>query len=190
MPEKLILSTVSAWALGNRFEETVAQKNEAMREARIAKQDGDLSENAPYQAAKEKFRTMGRIQRRLTKEMNDLLSAGHRVVDPLSWVTDAKVSEADIGVVTLLERAGNKDPFLIAGARDHHIPEDGNIIPIPYTSPLGKVLMGRIAGEHFSVPINGETQSIKVLELRRPTRPEILAIFPSLKEEGTGEREE
>ena len=65
MQEKIILSTVSAWELGDKFETTKAQKNEALREAQIAKQDGDLSENAPYQAAKEKFRTMGRIQRRL-----------------------------------------------------------------------------------------------------------------------------
>jgi len=69
MQEKIILSTVSAWELGDKFETTKAQKNEALREAQIAKQDGDLSENAPYQAAKEKFRTMGRIQRRLRVEL-------------------------------------------------------------------------------------------------------------------------
>jgi transcription elongation GreA/GreB family factor len=74
MQEKIIISTVSAWELGTKFETTKAKKNEALREAKIAKQDGDLSENAPYQAAKEKFRTMGRIQRRLTKEMNEVIN--------------------------------------------------------------------------------------------------------------------
>jgi hypothetical protein len=57
MPEKIILTTVSAWELGEKFEDARAQKNEALHEAKLAKQDGDLSENAPYQAAKEKFRT-------------------------------------------------------------------------------------------------------------------------------------
>ena len=97
MQEKIILSTVSAWELGEKFETTRAQKNDALREAKIAKQDGDLSENAPYQAAKEKFRTMGRIQRRLTGEMNKLIAQGHTVVDPLSWVTVKAVAAVEIG---------------------------------------------------------------------------------------------
>src|ERR1700692_2065611 len=92
MREKIIISTVSAWELGAKFETTRAQKNEALREAKIAKQDGDLSENAPYQEAKEKFRTMGRIQRRLTGEMNELIAQGHTVVDQLSWVTENAVA--------------------------------------------------------------------------------------------------
>src|SRR6516164_869723 len=97
MQEKIILSTVSAWELGEKFETTRTQKNEALREAKIAKQDGDLSENAPYQAAKEKFRTMGRIQRRLTREMNELIKQGHRIVDPLSWVTDKPAIVVELG---------------------------------------------------------------------------------------------
>src|ERR1700745_1989571 len=97
MPEKIILSTVSAWELGEKFETTRASKNEALREARVAKLDGDLSENAPYQAAKEKFRTMGRIQRRLTREMNELIEQGHVVVDPLSWVQDSSIDAAELG---------------------------------------------------------------------------------------------
>src|SRR5258708_20529815 len=89
MDGRIILSTVSAWELGERFETTQAQKNEALREAKIAKQDGDLSDNAPYQAAKEKFRTMRRVQRRLTGEMNHLINQAHRLAHPRSCVTDA-----------------------------------------------------------------------------------------------------
>ena len=32
MPEKIIISTVSAWELGAKFETTRAQKNEALRD--------------------------------------------------------------------------------------------------------------------------------------------------------------
>src|SRR6201997_1499815 len=137
MQEKIILSTISAWELGEKFETTKAQKNEALREAQIAKQDGDLSENAPYQAAKEKFRTMGRIQRRLTGEMNALIAQGHTVVDPLSWVTEKPVAVIELGTVVELELSGEKQTVLIAGARDHHFPAEGEILPIPYNSPLG-----------------------------------------------------
>jgi transcription elongation GreA/GreB family factor len=180
--EKIILSTVSAWELGDRFESTQAQKNEALREAKVAKLDGDLSENAPYQAAKEKFRTMGRIQRRLTREMDQLLAEGHRLVDPLTWVNDNVPAEVDLGTVVVIDLDGEREKFLIAGARDHHIPHEGDILPIPYTSPLGHALLGKHAKDRFTVTIREAVRTVSIYSIRRPTRDEILAIFPVLKE--------
>src|SRR5258707_14807725 len=117
--EKLILSTVSVYALGDHFDTTKAKKNEALREAKIAKQDGDLSENAPYQAAKEKFRTIGRVQRRLTGEMNHLINQGHRLVDPRSWVMDAPAEAIEIGTIVEMELNAAAEQFLISGTSDN-----------------------------------------------------------------------
>ena len=180
--EKTILSTVSAWELGEKFESTRASKNEALREAKIAKQDGDLSENAPYQAAKEKFRTMGRIQRRLTREMNELIDQGHTIVDPLSWVKLVPADAVELGTVVQLEQGGETRLVLIAGARDHHFPAEGNIVPVPYNSPLGKALFHRSAGESFAAIINGNKVTLIVITVRRPASEEILQIFPMLRE--------
>jgi transcription elongation GreA/GreB family factor len=185
MLEKIILSTVSAWELGEKFEVTKAQKNDALREAKIAKQDGDLSENAPYQAAKEKFRTMGRIQRRLTGEMNQLIAQGHLVVDPLSWATEKPVAAVELGTVAEIQLGGEEQTVLIAGARDHHFPENGEVIPIPYNSPLGTVLIGRRPGDHFTAQINGNPQTIWVVHVSRPTLIDIFNIFPALREDET-----
>ena len=182
MAEKTIISTVSAWELGEKFETTRASKNEALREARIAKQDGDLSENAPYQAAKEKFRTMGRIQRRLTREMNELIERGHTIVDPLSWVQETPAETVELGTVVEVEQGGETRLVLVAGARDHHFPAEGNIMPVPYNSPLGKVLLHRGAGERFAATINGSSFVLVIISLRRPTRDEIFQIFPMLRE--------
>ena len=182
MKEKIILSTVSAWELGDQFDSAQAQKNEALREAKAAKLDGDLSENAPYQAAKEKFRTMGRIQRRLTGEMDHLLEEGHRLVDPLTWVNDNAPDAVELGAVVVIDLDSEREKFLVAGARDHHIPDEGDILPIPYTSPLGHALIGKHAKESFSVTIRDTVRRVHVHSLRRPTREEILAIFPALKE--------
>jgi transcription elongation GreA/GreB family factor len=190
MQEKIILSTVSAWELGDKFETTKAQKNEALREAQIAKQDGDLSENAPYQAAKEKFRTMGRIQRRLTGEMNALIAQGHTVVDPLSWVTEKAVAVIELGTIVELELSGEKQTVLIAGARDHHFPTEGEILPIPYNSPLGAALINHRASEHFAAQINGNQQTILIVQARRPTLVEMLNIFPTLRAEESSQRGE
>jgi transcription elongation GreA/GreB family factor len=186
MQEKIIISTVSAWELGAKFESARAQKNEALREAKIAKQDGDLSENAPYQAAKEKFRTMGRIQRRLTKEMNELINRGHTIVDPLSWVTEKPVIAVELGTVAEIEQSGEKQTVLIAGARDHHFPSEGEIIPIPYNSPLGKALINRQVGDRFTTQINGNQQTIAILRISRPTEAEIFHIFPALQDPAEG----
>ena len=183
MKEKIILSTVSAWQLGDQFDSAQAQKNEALREAKVAKLDGDLSENAPYQAAKEKFRTMGRIQRRLTGEMDHLLEEGHRLVDPLTWVNDNVPEAVELVAVVVIDLDSEREKFLVAGARDHHIPNEGDILPIPYTSPLGHALIGKHAKESFSVTIRDTVRRVHVHSLRRPTREEILAIFPALKEE-------
>jgi transcription elongation GreA/GreB family factor len=180
--EKIILSTVSAWELGDQFASTQAQKNEALREAKVAKLDGDLSENAPYQAAKEKFRTMGRIQRRLTGEMDHLLKEGHRLVDPLTWVNHTVPEAVELGTVVAMDLDGEHEKFLVAGARDHHVPNEGDILPLPYTSPLGHALMGKREKESFSVTIGETMRSVKIHAIRHPTREEILAIFPALKE--------
>jgi transcription elongation GreA/GreB family factor len=180
--EKIILSTVSAWELGDRFESTQAQKNDALREAKVAKLDGDLSENAPYQAAKEKFRTMGRIQRRLTHEMDQLLAQGHRLVDPLTWVNDNVPEEVELGAVVVVALDREREKFLIAGARDHNIPNEGDILPLPYSSPLGQAMMGKCEKDSFTVTIREAVRSVTIHSIRRPTRDEILAIFPALKE--------
>ena len=183
MDGKIILSTVSAWELGERFETTQAKKNEALREAKIAKQDGDLSENAPYQAAKETFRAMGRVQRRLTKEMNALINQGHRLVDPRSWVTDAPIEAVDIGAIVEMELNGDTEQFLIAGARDNQVPDAGEVLPLPYNSPLGTVLLGHKPNDRFVVDINSHQQTVLVRRVRRPAAEEILQIFPVLREE-------
>jgi hypothetical protein len=72
---------------------------------------------------------------------------------------------------------------LIAGARDHHFPAEGDIVPVPYNSPLGKLLMHRVAGDRFSVMINGNNDTVVIIAVRRPTKVEIFQVFPILREE-------
>jgi hypothetical protein len=71
--------------------------------------------------------------------------------------------------------------LLIAGARDHHLPSQGDVIPIPYNSPLGKALADRQVGDQFAVDLNGQAQQITVKNIRRPTEGEIYSIFPALR---------
>src|SRR5262249_4376878 len=119
---------------------------------------------------------MGRIQRRLTGEMDHLLKEGHRLVDPLTWVNDNVPEAVELGAVVVIDLDGEREKFLVAGARDHHIPNQGDILPIPYTSPLGHALIGRQAKESFNVTIREAARSVDTHSIRRPTRKKILAI--------------
>jgi transcription elongation GreA/GreB family factor len=125
---------------------------------------------------------MGRIQRRITGEMNELIERGHTVVDPLSWVKEGQAKEVELGSVVELEQDGEPRLILVAGARDHHFPAQGNIVPVPYNSPLGKVLLQRRAGERFTAVINGNNSALGILAVRWPTSDEIFNIWPKLSQ--------
>jgi transcription elongation GreA/GreB family factor len=100
----------------------------------------------------------------------------------MSWVTEKPVGAVELGTVAEILLGGERQTVLIAGARDHHFPSEGQIIPIPYNSPLGSVLLNHRVGEHFTAQINGNQQTIAIARVSRPTLIEILNIFPVLRE--------
>jgi len=106
-------------------------------------------------------------------------------VDPRSWVMDAPAEAIEIGTIVEIEMELNAaaEQFLIAGARDNQVPDSGEILPLPYNSPLGTVLLGRRAKDRFIASVNAREQTICVHRVRRPTTDEILQIFPGLQEE-------
>jgi transcription elongation GreA/GreB family factor len=104
------------------------------------------------------------------------------LVDPRTWVTDPIPETVEIGTVVEIELNHNREWFLIAGARDNQVPDSGNILPLPYNSPLGKVLLGRKPEDRFVANVNAHENSVLIRQIRRPTSEEILRIFPALKE--------
>jgi hypothetical protein len=115
--------------------------------------------------------------------MNHLISQGHRLVDPRSWVTNAPAEAIEIGTIVEMELNDLAEQFLIAGARDNQVPDSGTILPLPYNSPLGAVLLGQRANARFVASVNAREQTICIHRVRRPTADEILQIFPSLRGE-------
>jgi transcription elongation GreA/GreB family factor len=102
-------------------------------------------------------------------------------VDPFSWVRSDRPEKVEIGTVVDINESGEEMILLIAGARDHHLPSQGDVIPIPYNSPLGRALADHQVGDEFAVELNGQTQQIIVKNIRRPTENEIYNIFPALR---------
>jgi transcription elongation GreA/GreB family factor len=181
MAEKIIVSRPSLQSLADKHDLHAAQKRAAQREAKVAKEWGDLSENAEYKASKEKFRLAGRIQQRLVRELKKLEDTGYEVVDPLDWVR-AKVQTpvVRVGVVVRLVQQRLVEDYLIVGAKDQDLPLDQPLVPLPYTSPLGAAIYGLLAPRSVEVVIAGEKRGITIESVRSPTLDEVLGLYPEL----------
>jgi transcription elongation GreA/GreB family factor len=181
MPQKLIVSRPSLQNLAETLDKHTSEKFAAQREAKIAKEWGDLSENAEYKASKEKFRLAGRLQQRVGRELKHLQNQGYEIVDPLDWArTKEAPGRVEVGVVARVTQHGFTEDYLLAGAKDHHLPADAALVPVPYTSPLGQALMDRAPATRIEAAIAGETRVLQLESLRRPTRAEIIELYPEL----------
>jgi transcription elongation factor GreA len=181
MPERLIVTQPSLQKLAETLDRHAAEKNQAQREAKVAKEWGDLSENAEYKASKEKFRLAGRLQQRMVRELKGLENIGYDIVDPLDWVRlPTNLSMVAVGVVARVTQGDFTEDYLLAGAKDQHLPTDQTLVPVPYTSPLGAALMGKSAPERFQTIIAGEPRVLELVSLRAPTLEEVLELYPEL----------
>jgi len=181
MSRKVIVSRPSLQHLAETLDKHTSEKFQAQREAKVAKEWGDLSENAEYKASKEKFRLAGRLQQRVGRELKSLQNQGYEVVDPLDWAKAGGVpARVEVGVVARVTQNGFTEDYLLAGAKDNHLPTDIALVPVPYTSPLGQALMEQTAPRQIEASIAGETRKLRIESLRRPTRDEIVQLYPEL----------
>jgi transcription elongation GreA/GreB family factor len=181
MTKKLIVSRSSLQSLADKHDLHASQKRTAQREAKVAKEWGDLSENAEYKASKEKFRLAGRIQQRLVRELKKLEDTGYEVVDPLDWVRGGSGGgRVEVGTVARVLQAGVAEDYLVVGAKDQNLPLDQAVLPLPYTSPLGQALYGLVAPQSVEAVIAGERRVLWLESVRLPEMEEVLALYPEL----------
>ena len=181
MSERLIVTSTSLQTMAEKHDLHAGEKNKAKREAKVAKEWGDLSENAEYKASKEKFRLAGRLQQRMVWEFKKLETAGYIVVNPMDWAEmAAPVVLVTVGVVARVKQGRFTEDYLLVGAKDQHLPMDLALVPVPYTSPLGQALMGQAAPKKMEALIAGEKRELEILSLRVPSRSEVLDLFPEL----------
>lgn len=182
MKERLIVSRPSLQLLAETLDKHTNEKFAAKREAKVAKEWGDLSENAEYKASKEKFRLAGRLQGRVGRELKSLDDQGYTLVDPLDWaLVPGKPARVEVGVVARVAQEGFTEDYLIAGAKDTALPPEATLIAVPYTSPLGQALFGHAAPAKLQATLAGEPRALHIKSLRRPTRAEIIELYPELK---------
>jgi transcription elongation factor GreA len=126
---------------------------EAIAEARS---HGDLSENAEYDAAKER---QGFVEGRI-KEIESKLS--------IAQIIDPKVLDADgrcvFGATVDLEdlESGDKVTYQIVGDDEASL-KDGKI---SISSPIARALIGKLAGDVADVQAPGGIRSYEVLDVK------------------------
>ena len=122
-----------------------------------ARDKGDLSENAEYDAAKE---AQGLLEMKISKLKN--MRASSRVIDP----KDLDLSKVNIQTkVRLLNKKFNKEViYYIVGESEANLREG----KISVKSPIGEGLMGKKIGEVAEISVPAGVIQFEVLEVSLP----------------------
>lgn len=133
------------------------QKRELTDEVSRAAALGDLRENGEYHAARERLQ---HVAKRLS-ELDNKLSQVHFIDD-----LDISVDEARVGALVKLRDEQTKEEFsyTLVGP-DEADPQKGKL---SIASPLGKSLLGKKKGEHFTLNLPRAIVKYFVVKIERP----------------------
>ncbi len=120
----------------------------------VARDFGDLSENAEFDAAVE---AQGMLQARIN-DLQDKLSRAY-LVDRTNLPTDRVVFGSKVRVLDI-DMAEEED-FVLVGPGE----EDYDNNKILLTSPIGQGLVGKKLGDEVEVPIPKGTLRLKIIEI-------------------------
>lgn len=122
-----------------------------------ARSHGDLSENAEYDAAKER---QGLIEGRV-REIEDKIARA-QVIDPAKLTGDTVKFGA---TVQLVDEDDAEVTYAIVGVEEANI--DNGLISI--SSPIARALIGRSAGDWVEVQTPGGIRGYEVLDIKFQT---------------------
>jgi transcription elongation factor GreA len=155
MEESSYLTREGAEKLRKELVELKGPAREALsKRLRSAIQQGDLSENADYHAAKEEQGFLeGRIQ-----ELE-------RILKNVTIIDDTKRDNSVVVVgnhVTVEEEGIGEDTFFIVGPKE----ADPMNSRISFESPIGKALMEKKVGETVSITTPNGTIKMKIVSIK------------------------
>jgi transcription elongation factor GreA len=134
----------------------VHARKEVAQKIAEARAQGDLSENAEYDAAREE---QGLLELRINK-MEQMLSK-------TSIIDESEIDVSKVGIMTkvrvLNEKTKRESTYQIVSQEEADF--EGGKISI--SSPIGKALMGQIVGGVVQVKVPAGVLNLKVLEITR-----------------------
>ena len=132
------------------------ERQKISEEIAEARAQGDLSENAEYDAAKE---AQGHLEARIVKMENALASA--RVVNE-DEVDASKARILSNGRV-MNQKAKREATYTLVAAQEADLKRNR----ISVESPIGKALLGREVGETVAVRVPAGTVQLEILDITR-----------------------
>lgn len=121
-----------------------------------ARAQGDLSENAEYDAAKERQSFIeGRIA-----ELEGKLSAA-QIIDPKLLDADGRVVFGATVTLEDLER-GDRVTYQIVGEDEADIKQS----KVSISSPIARALIGKVAGDEVEVQAPGGVREVEIIDVR------------------------
>ncbi|MCC6898705.1 MAG: transcription elongation factor GreA [Polyangiaceae bacterium] len=154
MVEKVPMTPRGAEKLKEELARLKEERPKISREIGVAREHGDLSENAEYHAAKER---QGMVEARI-KDLEDKISRAE-VIDPASLGGDKVRFGA---TVTLLNVENDEEStYQIIGADE----ADLNQGTISISAPLARALIGKEAGDEVKVQLPGGARHYEIVSV-------------------------
>jgi len=157
MSEDIYLTRKFFHKLHDEFEQLKKDSLMISKEIETARLQGDLSENAEYDAAKEA--QAHNAARR--SDLEDKLARTKIIEDQ-----DIPADKIYIGAIATLKdlNTDEKLKYILVSAEESNYEEN----KVSILSPIGKALMGHTKGEELEIKIPAGTLKYKILKIERP----------------------
>lgn len=155
MAESFPITRAGKDILEKELKRLVTEERPAVIKAiELARSHGDLSENADYDAAKDR---QGYIEARIAEIQNQLANA--QVVDVSSIQSDSVVFGATVKVLDLDSEEELR--YQIVGVPEADVDQG----KISVASPIARALIGKFVGDEAEVQAPGGIKSFEILEI-------------------------
>lgn len=154
MTEKVPMTPAGAQKLKEQLQRLREERPKISREIEVAREHGDLSENAEYHAAKER---QGMIEAHI-KDLEDKISRAE-VIDPTKLSGDRVQFGATVEIFNIDTEDETK--YQIVGADESDI--DAGTISV--TAPLARALIGKEVGDEISVDLPGGKRRYEIVSI-------------------------
>ncbi len=145
--------------LQQRINDLMNERPEVIRAVAIAREFGDLSENAEYKAAKER-------QRYIDGEIDHLRrrSAVLKVIDTSSFPKDM----VRFGSYCVADDVSNDERlcYHVVGAEELNFSHEEGVLAVSVVSPIGKSLLGKKVDEIAVVRAPMGERNLKIIEIK------------------------
>jgi transcription elongation factor GreA len=154
LPEKFPMTPQGAIKLREELQRLKEERPKISREIGVAREHGDISENAEYHAAKER---QGMMEARI-KDIEDKL-ARCEVIDPTK-LTGSRV-QFGATVTVLNVETDEETTYQIVGAEEANIDQG----TISVSAPLARALIGKEVGDEVKVNLPVGTRVYEIVSV-------------------------